>query len=444
MTKLSKNFDKTSRSFTATLITILLLVSFFVTTIIMPSSHGSLPEAALAKANEIKNSPIKELDIKSTYAILIDADSGNVLYDQGSDEQIYPASTTKILTAIVALENSDLDDVITVSENALKGQENGGTHIGLEAGEKLTMNDALYGMMLESANDCAIAIAEYIGGSEDGFAELLNEKAKELGLKDSHFVTSNGFFHEDHYTTARDLATLTQYAIKNEDFLKIFSAYKYTLAPTNKRSEPLDIYTTHALAKYKSMAYDAFVGGKTGYIEESKINLVSLAEKNNIRLICVTAKCGVRTEAFNDSKKLFEAGFNNYKSVEVKPDSSSPSLEKMLKKNGYVIKRSSIGSEEISAVIPNSANAADVTFELVEEENSFPIKKGALTATINAVYDGDVVGSIQATADKDMSLAGFIITLALKIIACIFIVLLVLILVLRVVFTIKRKRRKRI
>lgn len=441
MTKLSKNSDKTSRSLIATIITLLLLVSFFVTTTIMAGANNSLPGVALAKTNEIKNSPIKDLDIKSTYAILIDADSGNVLYDQGSDEKIYPASTTKILTAIVALENSDLDEVITVSENALKGQENGGTHIGLEAGEQLTMEDALYGMMLESANDCAIAIAEHVGGSEEGFAKLLNKKAEELGLENSHFVTPNGFFHEDHYTTARDLATLTQYAIKNEDFLKIFSAYKYTLAPTNKRSEPLDIYTTHALAKYKSMAYEPFVGGKTGYIEESKTNIVSLAEKNNIRLISVTAKCDVRTEAFADSKKLLEAGFNNYKSVEVKPGSSSLSFEKMLKKGGYVLKRSSISDDKITAVIPNDADASDITFELVKEENSFPVKKGALTATINAIYDGDVVGSISATADKDMSLAGFIIIMALKIIACIFIALVVIILVLRVIFTIKRKKR---
>ena len=195
-----------------------------------------VPSIAKGAASDSADA-LSSVKVKSSYAVVMDANSGNILYNKGGDETIYPASTSKILTCIVAIENSEMDDIVTVSQNALKGQENNGAHIGLKAGEKLTMKDALYGMMLESANDASIAIAESISGSEEEFAKLLNEKAKELGLENSHFVTPNGLFDDEHYTTAKDLAIITKYAMENEEFLKIFSAYKYIMSPTNMRSD---------------------------------------------------------------------------------------------------------------------------------------------------------------------------------------------------------------
>ena len=134
-----------------------------------------VPSIAKGAASDSADA-LSSVKVKSKYAVIMDADSGNILYNKGGDETIYPASTSKILTCIVAIENSEMDDIVTVSQNALKGQENNGAHIGLKAGEKLTMKDALYGMMLESANDASIAIAESISGSEEEFAKLLNEK----------------------------------------------------------------------------------------------------------------------------------------------------------------------------------------------------------------------------------------------------------------------------
>ena len=218
----------TKRKIIAAAVALILIIVFLIPSI----AKGSSSETDAA--NELSS-----VKVKSKYAVIMDADSGNILYNKGGDETIYPASTSKILTCIVAIENSEMDDIVTVSQNALKGQENNGAHIGLKAGEKLTMKDALYGMMLESANDAAIAIAESISGSEEEFAKLLNEKAKELGLENSHFVTPNGLFDDEHYTTAKDLAIITKYAMENEEFLKIFSAYKYIMSPTNMRSDEL-------------------------------------------------------------------------------------------------------------------------------------------------------------------------------------------------------------
>lgn len=179
----------------------------------------------------------KDVKIKCKSGIVMDYETGAILYEKNPHKKIYPASTTKVLTAIVAIENSKMTDVLTVSENALKGQEDNGTHVGLKKGEKITMKDALYSMMLESANDSAIAIAEGISGSEENFSKLLNAKVKELDLKDSNFVTPNGLFHNNHYTTAYDMAKIIQYAYKNEEFRKLYSTNKYVMAKTNKRKE---------------------------------------------------------------------------------------------------------------------------------------------------------------------------------------------------------------
>lgn len=404
----------------------------------------ALASSTVAFANDSKeNDVIKSVNIKSPYAILMDADSGNILYSQGENERIYPASTSKILTAIVAIENSDPTDQVTVSQNALKGQENNGAHVGLKAGEVMSMNDALYAMMLDSANDAAIAIAESISGSEEEFAKLLNKKAKELKLENSHFVTPNGLFDEEHYTTVKDLALITKYAMKNEEFMEIFSAYKHIMEPTNMRSNPLDIYTSHKMTIYKSMEYEGVIGGKTGYIEESKCNVVTAAERNDIKLLCVTAKCDSIIDSYNDTAALFDAGFTNYMSAEVSPSSSQKSFQNMIENGDYAMRHSSAESEKIKVVIPKTADNKDISFKTTKVKTSFPIKEGSTTGKIQAVYNGNVVGTMDIIADKDMSFLGFIFLSAIKIIAYILIILTVAVVVLRIYFTQKKQKRRK-
>lgn len=419
------------RKIIAAAVALILIIVFLIPSI----AKGSSSETDAA--NELPS-----VKVKSKYAVVMDADSGNILYNKGGDETIYPASTSKILTCIVAIENSEMDDIVTVSQSALKGQENNGAHIGLKAGEKLTMKDALYGMMLESANDAAIAIAESISGSEEEFAKLLNEKAEELGLDNSHFVTPNGLFDEEHYTTAKDLAIITKYAMENEKFLKIFSAYKYIMSPTNMRSDKLDIYTSHKMTKYKSMEYDGIIGGKTGYIEESKCNVVTAAERNGIKLICVTAKCDNIIDAYNDSTKLLDSSFENYSKVKISASENQDKFEDMLKSSNYKIKHSSISDEDLSAVIPKDADISKITYKIKEEKASYPIKKGAVTGKLQMLYDGNIVGTANIIADKDLSFWGYTMSVAVKVILAIAILLIITIVVLRIYFTFKRKRKK--
>ena len=398
-----------------------------------------LPSAARG-SKSVSADAMKAVSINSPYGIVMDADSGNILYDKGGNEMIYPASTSKILTCIVAIENSDMDDTVTVSQNALKGQADNGAHIGLKAGEKLSMKDALYGMMLESANDAAIAIAETISGSEAEFAKLLNDKAEELGLENSHFVTPNGLFDEDHYTTAKDLAIITRYAMKNEEFLKIFSSYKHVLDATNMRSEKLDIYSSHKMTKYKSMEYDGVIGGKTGYVEESKCNVVTAAERNGLTLICVTARCDNIINAYKDSAALLDSGFANYSKTEVSPGKDKKSFKDMIDDGNYKIKHSSLSDNTLTAVVPKDADTSEITFEIEDADISFPVKKGDITGTMKAIYDGNVVGVADIKADSDLGFFSYALSVAVKAIITIVIIGILIILALRIYFTSKRKK----
>lgn len=403
-------------------------------TFLIPSIAKSAGSASADALSSIK--------IKSAYGVLMDADSGNIIYDKGGDEKIYPASTSKILTCIVAIENSEMDDVVTVSQNALKGQANNGAHIGLKAGEKLSMEDALYGMMLESANDAAIAIAETISGSEEEFAKLLNEKAKELGLENSHFVTPNGLYDDDHYTTARDLAVITKYAMENDEFMKIFSSYKHILSPTNMRSDSLDIYTSHKMTKYKSMEYDGVIGGKTGYVDESKCNVVTAAERDGMTLICVTARCDNIIDAYNDSTALLNGGFANYASMDVSPVGGTGAFDDMIADGGYKISHSSLAGSTMKAVLPKDADTSQITFKINDNDVAFPIKEGEVTGQMQAVYDGNIVGVANITAEKDMGFFGYAFSIVVKIILAVVIIMAVTIIALRIHFTSKRKSRR--
>lgn len=385
----------------------------------------------------------EDISIESQSAIVIDANSGTVLYDKDAKKKIYPASTTKVLTAIVAIENSDMDDVLTVSENALTGQENNGTHIGLKLDEQITMKDALYGMMLESANDAAIAIAEGISGSEEEFAKLLNKKVKDLGLTDSNFVTPNGLFDENHYTTAYDMAKITEYAMKNEEFKELFGASKYTLSKTNKRSEALDIYTTHRMTSGKSKYYEYTIGGKTGYLDESKCNLVTAAQKDDTTLIAYVATNSSPYDICDDTQKLFEECFAKYQSTTVKKDKSGNTVNSLIDESSYKIKRSEASSENVAITLPKDIKASEVQFKIVEKDISFPVEKGDVTGYLQATYNDEVVGSSELTATKDMSKFGFIVSIALKVLIFGGIAAVILIIVLRMYFTFKKKNRRK-
>lgn len=235
-------------------------------------------------------------------AILMEQESGRVLYEKQAHTEMRIASITKIMTAILAIESGKMDDWVTVSSNA-EGTE--GSSIYLVAGEKIKLRDLVYGLMLRSGNDAAVAIAEHVAGSLDGFVFLMNEKRKELGMENSAFANPHGLDdHEEHYSTAYDMAILTRYAMENEEYREISGTSSYR--STNKEG-----YTRLFNNKNRLLTqlYKKSTGGKTGYTKRAKRTLVSTAEENGVELIVVTINA---PSDWNDHMSLFEWGFRTF------------------------------------------------------------------------------------------------------------------------------------
>ena len=245
--------------------------------------------------------PIRVYGISATSAILMDTNNNVILYEKNINEVRSVASISKIMTAILAIESGKLDDIVVIGDEIDKAY---GSGIYIKKGEELTLRDLIYGLMLRSGNDAALAIAYYVGGSVDNFVVMMNKKAKEIGMKNTEFNNPSGLDEEKgNYSTAYDMAKLASYAIKNDEFKKITGTKKYKLK-TN-----MNTYIWNNKNKMLTM-YKYSTGGKTGYTEIAKRTLVSYATKDNTNLVVVTLNDG---NDWNDHKELFEYGFNNYK-----------------------------------------------------------------------------------------------------------------------------------
>ncbi len=262
-----------------------ILLLIVILTLLIPTKALSLGESA------------------SSY-ILLDMDTNRVLLGKNINNKRLIASITKIMTALIAVESNKLDDVVEVDESILKSY---GSGIYIQVGEKLTLRDLLYGLMLRSGNDAALMISTYLSKSEEDFVKLMNNKAKEIGMKNTTFQNSSGLDNEtSNYSTAYDMAILTSYAMQYEEYRKIVSTKKYTLK-TNYKT-----YIWHNKNKLLSLGY--ITGGKTGFTEKAKRTLVSTAYKDNISLVVVTLNDG---NDWNTHKSLYEYAFKNYKSYKV-------------------------------------------------------------------------------------------------------------------------------
>lgn len=251
-------------------------------------------------------------DIEAKSAIVIEANTGTVLYEKKADTQRYPASITKILTTLLALENASLDEVVTFSEDAVYKNEGDSSHIARDIGEEMTLEQCLYAVMLESANECAYAVAEHVGGDYQTFIDMMNEKVAELGCTNTTFTNANGLPDENHVTTCRDMALIAQAAIQNSTFRKIISTVQYTIPVTNKHDEETYLNNHHRMInayKGSEYLYEYCIGGKTGYTQAAGNTLVTYAEKDGMLLICVVMKT---TAPYDDTIALFDDCFENY------------------------------------------------------------------------------------------------------------------------------------
>lgn len=268
-------------------------------------------------SNQPENLRTDQLSAQS--AILIDADSGEAIFEKNADDRRYPASTTKILTALLAITLSQPDDIVTVNPSALYIPEDSSI-IGLVAGEQLTMEELLKATMVFSGNDGANAIAEHIAGSQEAFAAIMNETAYRLGAVNTHFVNAHGYHDDNQYTTARDMAILTKEAMKNESFREVAKLTNYTLEANQwrerKRKTSDNNYIMNPNSEEGQYYYPYAIGIKTGYHTLAGRCFVSAAQKEGIELISVVLQ-GSSRGRWTDTKKLMEYGFSQYMTTSI-------------------------------------------------------------------------------------------------------------------------------
>lgn len=322
--------------------------------------------------------------------ILMEESTGTILYEKNSDEAHYPASITKIMTTLLALENGNLSDMVTFSDDAINNTE--GSGIARDYGEQMTLEQCLYGVMLESANEYAYAVAEHVGGTVENFVDMMNAKAKELGCTNTHFANPHGLQDENHYTTAHDMALIAQAAYQNETFRIIIGTKMYTIPPTNKHAEETvlrnhhDMLCTYHNANRKYL-YPYCVGGKTGYTATANSTLVTYAEKDGMTLICVVMNTQSPNQ-FIDTVNLFDYAFDNFQVLNVAENDTDYSAETTVD-NGNLNNIAPFVELDKDAVIvlPKTAEFSD-TSSSVEYNDSDPEIAGSIMYT----YAGRNVG----------------------------------------------------
>lgn len=318
-------------------------------------------------------------EVTSQGCLLMDLDSGQILYSKNIHEKLYPASTTKILTALIVLEKCSLSDTVTVGDNPPYAD---GTKIYLYKDEQLTVEQLLYAMMLESANDCAEALAEHISGSVEAFAVLMNQKAKELGCTDSNFVNPNGLHNDNHYTSAYDLALITKEAMKNPVFCKIVATRSSQIPPTNQQPALRYLNNLNKLLFYGRHYYKGVDGVKTGYTSEAKNTLVASCTRDGLHLLGVFLNCS--SGVYKDAKALFDYGYSNYSSKALLNSESSVSTVFLDGSNDSV---ELYPSENLSVAVPIGTDPQ-------------VSKNITLTSDFSKVQAGDNVGYIELKVEN--------------------------------------------
>ena len=350
--------------------------------------------------------------IEASSAILIEANSGRVFFEQNADDKRYPASTTKVMTAVLALEALDPAAVATASQTAVDVDRDG-SNMGILSGEELTVEQLLYGLLVHSANDAANVLAEQVSGSIETFVELMNTKAAELGMKDTHFVNTHGYHDDNHYTTARDMAKLALYAVQNETFQKIVSTATYDIPPTNKYTKVRNLSNNNALInpmKGQKYLYSPAKGIKTGHTSKAGHCLLSEAEKNDLHYICVVMDAPVKQGidySFQDTINLFNYGFKNFKFQTIASDSDIVSTKevKWAAKGEQAVL---YAKEPFSVILPADYNKDLLTTSVsVPDEVKAPVAQGQAVGTITYSYDGAELGTMELVAGKEVKKSYF-------------------------------------
>ena len=353
-------------------------------------------------------------ELHALSAVLMDGDSGRVLYEKDGKTPLANASTTKVLTCIVALESSPGDDYVQVSRNAASQPE---VRLGLQKGEQYYLEDLLYSLMLKSHNDTAVAIAEHCGGTVEGFARMLNRKAKQIGCKDTYFITPNGLDAQDengkHHTTAEDLALIMRYAIKNKTFLHISQTRDYTFSEiTGKRT--FSVHNANALLDMM----DGVLAGKTGYTSQAGYCYVCAWEEEGKTFVVSLLGCGWpnhKTYKWSDTKKLLSYGAYNY---DYETYWQEPHTSKILVTDGvenmqnigekvYLRGKCSVTSEDREKEILLKKGEAVTCKTEISQKVSAPVLKGEKLGRIAYYLDGKLIASYPVYAERSVEKISF-------------------------------------
>lgn len=335
-----------------------------------------------------------EPDLNARIAVIYDRTSGKVIFGKNENKRTAMASTTKIMTALVLIENSDLSQTITVSS---KAAVTGGSRLGLKKNDKITLNDLLYGLMLKSGNDAAVAIAESVGGSVENFAEMMNNKAKELDLQNTHFVTPHGLDNPEHYTTATELAKLADYALKNEIFAKVVNTKNYIVTISGNQKE---IKNTNELLGY----LNGVNGVKTGFTNNAGRCLVTSVNRNGFEIITVVLQADTKKIRTSDSIKLIEYAYNNFDLINIK-EIVDDKFEKwcQINLNRIIINKCKENNLKVylsnleNDVIPIKKDECDLINLEINSLFNFeaPVEENTRIGTLKVLLNGEVIDILE-------------------------------------------------
>ncbi|MDD2189886.1 MAG: D-alanyl-D-alanine carboxypeptidase [Syntrophomonas sp.] len=386
-------------------------------------------------------------------AIVIDANTGKVLYDKNMNDQRYPASTTKVITALLALDNLDLSKTVTIDAETPFTE---GSRVYLLEGERVTVEQILYALLLESANDAAVALGKEIAGSIPAFAEMMNQKAVELGAKNTNFVNPNGLHDDNHLSTAYDLAMIAKEAMKNEKFRELVTTYRYVIPATNMQ-ETRYLYNTNRLiydeitkvtvnGAQRAAKYEGSTGIKTGYTSKAGGCLIAGAKRGDTELISVVMK-STDEGRFADSIALLDYAFDNYKSVKVMDEDTV--LGEIQVKRGAINRVEVVAGETGYTTLPVEASSSLANTKVIlDKKVRAPVESGQKVGVVE-IYEGEtLVGSIDAIAASEIAEGGVLSIIGIsdntaKVIERIFASILILIVLLFAAYVILKRRQIR-
>ena len=374
-------------------------------------------------------------------AILIDSNTGKVLFEKNMDEKLYPASTTKIMTAILTIENCDLEDIVKVNYNAISSIPAGYSTANLVTDEELTVKQLLEVLLVHSANDAANVLGMHVGGSIESFVTMMNSKAQELGCKNTNFTNTYGLHDDNHYTTARDLAIIAKYCMQNSSFRHFVSQPNCQISPTNKHEARTFVNTNNLINPSSRYYYPSAIGIKTGYTKEAGNCLISASTKDGFEAISVVLNTGsVQGARCTDSIALFDYAYENFgiKTIANKGDV----LAKTVISNGTRDTKDLdiVLSKDISALCSLNDDINDIIPTVdIDSKISAPIAEGSVVGTVtynvlNTEYTADLL------AGHDVEKSNFVfIVLIIALATMVFVIFIVII----VKFTKRNKRKKR-